>query len=172
VLPGMGDAGSASRQRRASQPSLRTSPARALLWGGGASWTARVTGVGVACRPTATAPGLGCAVNASGACVTARAARRPGCPGVPGRAARRLAAKLEFHYIPKHASWLNMAELELSVLGRKCLNRRLPDRATLTREVAAWKAKRNAAEAKADWQFTTADARTKLKRLYPTTQLQ
>jgi len=86
--------------------------------------------------------------------------------------ARRLAARLEWHYTPKHGSWLNMAEIELSVLARQCLDRRIPDRETLAREVAAWQERRNAAAVKADWQFTTADARTKLKRLYPTVQLQ
>lgn len=86
--------------------------------------------------------------------------------------ARRRAAKLAFHSTPRHASWLNMAELELSVLARQCLNRRIPDRETLAREVAAWEARRNAAGVKADWQFTTADARVKLKKLYPTIQVQ
>jgi transposase len=86
--------------------------------------------------------------------------------------ARRLAERIEWHYTPKHGSWLNMAEIELSVLARQCLARRIPDRETLAREVAAWQANRNAAGAKANWQFTTADARIKLKRLYPTTELQ
>jgi hypothetical protein len=86
--------------------------------------------------------------------------------------ARRLAERIEWHYTPKHGSWLNMAEIELSVLARQCLDRRIPDRETLAREVAAWETKRNAAEVVADWQFTTADARVKLKRLYPTIQLQ
>ena len=81
--------------------------------------------------------------------------------------ARRLAERIEWHFTPKHGSWLNMAEVELSVLSRQCLDRRIPDRATLTAEVAAWQAERNAAGVKADWQFTTADARTKLRRLYP-----
>lgn len=86
--------------------------------------------------------------------------------------ARRLVEKLEIHYTPKHASWLNVAEMELSVLARQCLDRRIPDRETLCREVAAWVARRNAAVVKVDWQFTTADARVKLKRLYPTIELQ
>jgi transposase len=86
--------------------------------------------------------------------------------------ARRLAERLEWHYTPKHGSWLNMAEIELSVLARQCLDRRIPDRAGLAREVATWAAERNAAGVKADWQFTTADARTRLKKLYPTVQLQ
>ena len=81
--------------------------------------------------------------------------------------ARRLAGRIEWHFTPKHGSWLNMAEVELSVLSRQCLDRRIPDRATLAVEVAAWQAERNAAGAKADWQFTTADARTRLRRLYP-----
>ena len=90
----------------------------------------------------------------------------------PPEEARRLAGRVEWHYTPKHGSWLNMAEVELSVLARQCLDRRIPDRATLAREVAAWEARRNAAGVKADWQFTTADARVKLKKLYPTIQLQ
>jgi len=86
--------------------------------------------------------------------------------------ARRLVEKLEWHYTPKHGSWLNVAEMELSVLARQCLDRRIPDLETLRQEVAAWQQKRNAAVVKVDWQFTTADARVKLKRLYPTIQLQ
>ena len=81
--------------------------------------------------------------------------------------ARRLAGRIEWHYTPKHGSWLNMAEVELSVLARQCLDRRIPDAATLAAEVAAWQARRNAAAVKADWQFTTADARTRLRSLYP-----
>jgi hypothetical protein len=81
--------------------------------------------------------------------------------------AHRIARKLEWHYTPEHGSWLNMAECELSVLARQCLSRRIPDRATLSREVAAWQDKRNQAQHIIDWQFTTADARIKLKRLYP-----
>jgi hypothetical protein len=81
--------------------------------------------------------------------------------------ARRILQRLEFVYTPKHASWLNVAELELSALARQCLGRRVADRETLRREVAAWEQGRNAAVVKVDWQFTTADARVKLKRLYP-----
>jgi hypothetical protein len=81
--------------------------------------------------------------------------------------ARRLIEKLEIHYTPKHGSWLNMAETELGILGRQCLDRRLPDRLKLTTEVAAWERDRNAMKCQIDWQFTTADARIKLKRLYP-----
>ena len=81
--------------------------------------------------------------------------------------ARRIATKLEWHYTPEHGSWLNIAECELSVLARQCLSRRLPDKAALIREVAAWQLRRNAAHVSVDWQFTTADARIKLKRLYP-----
>lgn len=81
--------------------------------------------------------------------------------------ARRILGRLEFVYTPKHASWLNVAELELSVLARQCLGRRIPDGEALRREVAAWQQQRNAAVVKVDWQFTTADARVKLKRLYP-----
>jgi hypothetical protein len=75
--------------------------------------------------------------------------------------------RLEIHYTPKHGSWMNMAELELSVLARQCLDRRIPDLATLRAEVAAWEADRNAAAVRVDWQLTTADARVRLKRLYP-----
>lgn len=82
--------------------------------------------------------------------------------------ARRLVERFEWHYTPKHGSWLNLAESELAVLSSQCLNRRIPNRATLEREVAAWRAHRNTHNAKADWRFTTADARIKLKRLYPT----
>ena len=85
----------------------------------------------------------------------------------PPAEAKRLADKLEIHYTPKHGSWLNMAEIELSVLQRQCLDRRLGDRATIDAEVAAWVAARNARAAAIDWRFTTADARIKLKRLYP-----
>jgi hypothetical protein len=85
--------------------------------------------------------------------------------------ARRLAERLEIHYTPKHGSWLNMAEIEFRVLTGQCLDRRIPDQATLEREVVAWEADRNARIVGVDWQFTTAEARTKLKRLYPVPQL-
>jgi len=85
----------------------------------------------------------------------------------PAPEAKRLADKLEVHHTPRHGSWLNMAELELSALERQCLDRRLAARADVEREVAAWAERRNAAGAAIDWQFTTADARTKLRRLYP-----
>lgn len=81
--------------------------------------------------------------------------------------ARRIARKLEWHYTPEHGSWLNMAECELAVLSSQCLNRRIADRAILEHEVAAWEATRNTARVTIDWQFTAADARIKLKRLYP-----
>jgi DDE superfamily endonuclease len=81
--------------------------------------------------------------------------------------AKRLADRLELHYTPKHGSWLNMAEIELAVLTEQCLDRRLADRATLEREVAAWQAARNADGRGVDWRFTTEDARIKLKHLYP-----
>lgn len=86
--------------------------------------------------------------------------------------ARRLAERFEWHYTPKHGSWLNMAEMELSVVARQCLDRRIPDLETLQCEVAAWVKTRNKAVVKVDWQFTTAKARIKLKKLYPTIQLQ
>ena len=82
----------------------------------------------------------------------------------------RLAQKLEIHYTPKHGSWLNMAETELSVLTKQCLDRRIADRDTLSHEVEAWTHARNARQAKINWQFTTEKARTKLKKLYPTFQ--
>jgi hypothetical protein len=85
----------------------------------------------------------------------------------PAAEARRLVERFEWHYTPKHGSWLNMAESELSVLSGQCLDRRIPDKQTLTEEVAAWEHARNKKHVKADWQFTTADARVKLKRLYP-----
>ena len=85
----------------------------------------------------------------------------------PPAEAKRLADRLEIHYTPKHGSWLNMAEIELSALQRQCLARRLGNRMTMEREVAAWTAARNTAVTTIDWRFTTADARIKLKRLYP-----
>lgn len=85
----------------------------------------------------------------------------------PPAEAFRLCQRLESHYTPKHGSWLNMAELEFSVLGRQCLNRRLPDVATLRREIAAWEDARNKTRATAQWHFTVAGARRKLTRLYP-----
>ena len=84
----------------------------------------------------------------------------------PPEEARRLTRKLEFHYTPKHGSWLNMAEIEFSVLTRQCLNRRLPDVESVRREMAAWEQARNAARATVEWRFTTTDARLKLHRLY------
>jgi transposase len=81
--------------------------------------------------------------------------------------AKRILDRLEFHWTPKHGSWLNMAEIELSVLNRQCLNRCIPDKAALAQETAAWAAKRNNDDATVNWRFTTVDARIKLKRLYP-----
>ncbi|MCA1656682.1 MAG: IS630 family transposase [Actinobacteria bacterium] len=81
--------------------------------------------------------------------------------------ARRLLRRLEFHYTPKHGSWLNQAEIEWSVLAKQCLDRRLPDRDAVAGEITAWERTRNAAEATVAWRFTTAQARTKLARLYP-----
>ncbi|MEE3501701.1 transposase [Acidiphilium acidophilum] len=85
----------------------------------------------------------------------------------PAAEARRLVERFEWHYTPKHGSWLDMAETELSVLATQCLNRRIADKQTLINEVAAWEISRNQKNAKADWQFTADDARVKLKRLYP-----
>lgn len=84
--------------------------------------------------------------------------------------ARRILERLEFHYTPKHGSWLNMAEIELSVFARQCLNRRIPDQDTLRHEVAALEAERNRSASAVNWRFTTADARIKLKKLYPVIQ--
>jgi hypothetical protein len=84
--------------------------------------------------------------------------------------AKRILDKLEFHYTPKHGSWLNMAEIELSVLTRQCLDRRIPDKETLIQEIAAWEEVRNREDHTVDWRFTTNDARIKLKRLYPSIQ--
>ena len=84
--------------------------------------------------------------------------------------ARRIAERLEIHYTPKHGSWLNMAEIEIGVLARQCLDRRIPDQETLRREVDAWQDQRNRDMARVDWRFTTADARIKLKSLYPAIQ--
>ena len=85
--------------------------------------------------------------------------------------ARRLIERFEFHYTPKHGSWLNMAEIELSALVRQCLDRRIPDKDSLIREVKAWEDQRNSEVVKVHWQFTTADARIKLKNLYPKFQV-
>jgi hypothetical protein len=81
--------------------------------------------------------------------------------------ARAYVSRLEMHYTPKHGSWLNAAEIELSILTQQCLDRRIPDLATLTAQVAAWQAQRNQSGKGVDWQFTTKDARIRLKRLYP-----
>ena len=85
----------------------------------------------------------------------------------PPDEARRIAQRFEWHYTPKHGSWLNIAECELSVLARQCLGRRIPDKDTLKAEVDAWATNRNSQNAKTNWRFTTEDARTKLIRLYP-----
>ena len=84
--------------------------------------------------------------------------------------ARRIAERLEIHYTPKHGSWLNMAEIEIGALARQCLNRRIPDQDALRRESKAWQDRRNQDTIKVDWRFTTADARIKLKSLYPSIQ--
>jgi hypothetical protein len=85
--------------------------------------------------------------------------------------ALRLSNRFEFHYTPKHGSWLNMAEIELGVLSRQCLTRRIPNKVSLEREVLAWQNDRNEKVVKVNWRFTTADARIKLKHLYPEIQL-
>jgi hypothetical protein len=85
----------------------------------------------------------------------------------PAEEARRIARKLEFHFTPLHGSWLNMAEIELSILSRQCLRRRLPDLAAFQLQTAAWQAERNAKRATVHWAFSTSHARTKLVRLYP-----
>ena len=85
----------------------------------------------------------------------------------PAAEARRIRERFEVHYTPKHASWLNMAECELSVLSRQCLDRRIESTSRLTEEVVVWEQQRNAEQVRIDWRFTTADARIKLQRLYP-----
>jgi len=84
--------------------------------------------------------------------------------------AKRILSRLELHYTPKHGSWLNMAEIELSILGRQCLSRRIADQETLRHEVSEWQRTRNSKALKIDWRFTTSDARIKLKKLYPSFQ--
>ena len=88
----------------------------------------------------------------------------------PPAEAKRLAQRIEIHHTPKHGSWLNMAEIELSALGRQCLSRRIARADTLKRQITAWETQRNAGSAPVQWQFTTADARTKLRSLYPSLQ--
>src|SRR4029079_3784430 len=85
----------------------------------------------------------------------------------PAPEAHRILQRLEFHYTPKHASWLNMAEIEISVLNGQCLDRRIPDQETLVQEIAAWEQTRNEQQATIDWRFSLEDAREKMKRLYP-----
>ncbi len=92
------------------------------------------------------------------------------CEAFPPTEAKRLTDRFEFHYTPKHGSWLDMAEIELGILGRQCLARRIDNVEDLRREAKAWEAKRNSARTKVSWQFTTADARIKLRRLYPSTE--
>lgn len=84
--------------------------------------------------------------------------------------ARRIAERLEIHYTPKHGSWLDMAKIEIGVLSRQCLDRRIPDQATLRAEIEAWQVQRNQKTARVNWRFTTEDARIKLKSLYPSIQ--
>ena len=84
--------------------------------------------------------------------------------------ARRIARRLEIHYTPKHGSWLNMAEIEIGAMVRQCLGRRIADRATMRREVDAWRERWNRESVRVDWRFATADARIKLKNLYPSIQ--
>ena len=86
----------------------------------------------------------------------------------PPEEARRILEKIEWHYTPKHGSWLDMAEIELSVLQRQCLDQRIPDQDTLKQKIAAWENERNQQAVGAHWRFTTQDARIKLKKLYPT----
>ncbi len=95
------------------------------------------------------------------------ATSQPRCSAFPAPEARRLVERFEWHYTPKPGSWLDLAESELGVLASQCLDRRIADKQILAREVAAWQDHRNKRHAKADWQFTTANARVKLKRLYP-----
>jgi transposase len=96
----------------------------------------------------------------------------PGClyEALEPSRARRIAGRLEWHYTPRHGSWLNRAEIELAALGKQCLGRRLGSREELGREAGAWEEERNERQVEVHWQFTTAEARVKLRRLYPTTQ--
>jgi hypothetical protein len=89
----------------------------------------------------------------------------------PPQEARRILSKLEFHYTPKHGSWLNMVEIEFSVLSRQCLNRRIPSIEIMEQEVAAWEEQRNQQKATVEWRFTNQDARVKLEELYPNLDL-
>jgi DDE superfamily endonuclease len=89
---------------------------------------------------------------------------------LPPEEAKRLAERIEIHHTPKHGSWLNMAEIELSALGRQCLSRRIAHQDTLERQIAGWEEKRNAARPLINWQFTTQNARVKLRSLYPSLQ--
>jgi hypothetical protein len=82
--------------------------------------------------------------------------------------ARRILSRIEFHFTPKHASWLNMVEIEIGVMVGQCLDRRIPDKATLVAEVASWEHRRNAEKARINWMFTVDRARVKLRRAYPT----
>jgi DDE superfamily endonuclease len=90
----------------------------------------------------------------------------------PPAEALRLKERIEWHYTPKHGSWLNMAEIEIGVAQRQCLSRRIAQKAIVEKELSRWSKKRNAVNASTDWQFTTADARLKLKRLYPSSLLE
>jgi len=96
----------------------------------------------------------------------------PGClyEALPPEQARRIAEKLEWHYTPRHGSWLNMAEIELAALGKQCLGRRIGSLEELAREVGAWEQERNERQVEVHWQFTTQTARAKLRRLYPSIQ--
>ena len=85
----------------------------------------------------------------------------------PPEEAKRILSKLEFHYTPKHGSWLNMVEIELAVVSRQCLNRPIPNQETMTREIESWEQERNQQKATVNWRFTNQDARVKLERLYP-----
>ena len=98
---------------------------------------------------------------------TASTVRLHSYEAFPAVEARRLVERFEWHYTPKHGSWLDLADSELGVLTCQCLDRRIPDKQTLIDEIAAWEHDRNANHTKADWQFTTKNARIKLKHLYP-----
>jgi hypothetical protein len=93
------------------------------------------------------------------------------CEAFPVAEAHRLVERFEWHYTPKHGSWLNLAESKLGVLSAQCLDRRIPDQQTLIEEIAAWETERNARHTKANWHFTTPDARIKLEHLYPSISL-
>jgi hypothetical protein len=103
--------------------------------------------------------------------ISTSTARLPLYEAFPPAEARRLVERFEWHYTPKHGSWLDLAEAEIGVLSCQCLDRRIPDKQTLIDEISAWEHERNANHTKANWHFTTPNARIKLKHLYPSIRM-